>query len=311
MTFTVEEYMASDGSPLRYGKLVNPNPKNNRALMFIPGLGGSVKGALVFLQTLLPEYAVIYGADLRGFGLNPVETPILHVQPILADLLAFHDFLGQQGHVGYDLAAISLGGSLSTLMLTAYKDQHKIQYDRHVVLAPAYQAHAKTFTLGYVIRNIVGRLLKGKTYTTYLPYGLGQITRNESILNDPQFTGALGMPLSIDFLLSLRALNKQALSSTKQLETPTLMFIPGEDLICDANAMRRGFNQIPAQKECREYPGLYHDLLLELQITEIAEEARQWLTTGKLTPEASLHPNIDNASARGIASEVPGPGSRV
>jgi pimeloyl-ACP methyl ester carboxylesterase len=74
--FQIHEYSGADGNPLRYGKLTNPNQptQGGKAMLFVPGLGGSVKGALSFLEQLLPEYSPIYGPDLRGFGLNLLET---------------------------------------------------------------------------------------------------------------------------------------------------------------------------------------------------------------------------------------------
>ncbi len=309
MSFYVEEYVAADGNTLRYGKLVNPNPTQNRAMVFIPGLGGSVKGALNFLTTLLPHYSVIYGPDLRGFGLNPIQTPLFHIQSIIDDLLVFHDILAQQGHSGFDLSGISLGGSLSTLLLTEYKSRYAFDYQRYIALAPAYQAHATTFTTRYVLTNVLGRLFKGKHYTTRLPYGMAQITRNPEILNDPNYAEGLAMDLAIDFLLSLKALNKRALGATRKIQTPTLMFIPGADVICDAQAMRRGFNQIPAPKLCREYPGVFHDLLLEPEASEIAQEAFAWLSSGEANPVR--RPDSDTAAAPVTSSQAQDLGNRV
>lgn len=276
--FTVAEYSGHDGTTLRYGKLVNPEaatyPKN-RALLFVPGLGGSVKGALAFLNGLLPDYDVIYGPDLRGFGLNPIESPLFSTQPILDDLKAFHQHLNLQPNQHLDLCGISLGGIIAITLAT----QQIAHYQKLVLLAPAYEAHPARFTPSYILKNIVNRIIYGKKHHTHLPYGLEALTQNEAILSDPQFSDSSKTPLSIDFLLSVRALGLNAMRATRQLQLPTLMVIPGKDIVCEPAAMRRGFQQIPAStpKQCLDYPDLFHDILFEKEIHDIAEETRKWL----------------------------------
>lgn len=270
--FQVFEYQGADDSPLRYGHLSKPNrPSNGKAVLFVPGLGGSVKNAIHFLEQLLPEYDAIYGPDLRGFGLNLLEEPIHSIKQVWQDLEAFYQqVIVPAGHTELLLIGISLGGVLSTIMAI----RHPERYSSLVLLAPAYRPHAKTFTLSYTVRTTAAFLFKGKRARTQLPYGLAEITNNEAILNDPQYNATPPLVLSPAFLLSVRDLANEAMSGMRTLKLPTLMIIPGQDLICDPAAMRQAFNRIPAStpKRCKEYPDFYHDVLFDVGHSVIVQE---------------------------------------
>lgn len=273
--FTVHEFTASDGHTLRYGKLTHPEtPDTGRALLFVPGLGGSVKGALDFLQLLLPYYSPIYGPDLRGFGLNPLETPLFESRVILRDLTEFHEAVQLSTHASLTLCGISLGGVLATHLVTARPDL----YERLILLAPAFRGHPKCFSTGYQVRNIAGRMLQGRRHRTYLPYGVEVLTRNAAILQDPHFTEAPPLALTIDFLLSVKALCAEARKKASRIQTPTLMVIPGQDKVCDPPAMREAFRCLPdsTPKLCLEYPDAFHDVLFEEEHRDIAEQIKNW-----------------------------------
>ncbi len=285
--FTVEEYVGAGGYRLRYGKLVNRDcHQTGRTLLFVPGLGGSVKGALPFLEKLLPVFSPIYGPDLRGFGLNPLEKPIHSSKILLEDLEAFHQAVGlEQPKQPVLLAGLSLGGVLATLLAT----QNPERYERLLLMAPAFRAHGKSFSLQYQIKNALRRFILGREAYTRLPYNVDALTTNPDILNDPQYRNPPPLDLSFDFLWSLRTLCNQSLQATKEIQIPTMMVVPGQDVVCDPEAMRQGYEQIPAStpKTYRFYPELYHDILFENAHSEIAEAVCQWATT-PLTPP--LHP---------------------
>jgi alpha-beta hydrolase superfamily lysophospholipase len=269
--FEVRSYTASDGIPLKYGLLSHPTPPTSgQGLLFIPGLGGSVKGALHFLELLLPHYNPIFAPDLRGFGLNPVESPLPKAPIIWQDLEAFHQqILHPQTPDKIALCGISLGGVLSTLLAT----RHPQRFSSVTLLAPAYKPHPQTFSPAYVLRNVLSHLFLGGKARTRLPYGLEAITRNPAILNDPQFNGALKMPLTPGFLLGVRDWCNQAMREIKTLQIPALMVVPGQDIVCDPKAMRQAYERIPLNtpKQLLNYPDFYHDVLFEADYGRLAQ----------------------------------------
>lgn len=275
--FEILSYQASDGAPLKYGRLYNQNqPDTGKALLFIPGLGGSVKGALNFLELLLPEFSPIYGPDLRGFGINPIETPLPKADIILKDLDAFYQqVIAPANHTQLALCGISLGGVLSTLLAS----QTPERFSSLTLLAPAFKPHQDSFSAAYVLRNILGHLFLGSKARTGLPYGMEVVTGNPDILNDPQYKDALNLILTPGFLLSVRDLCNLAMKRISTLNLPSLMVIPGQDTVCDPAAMRQAYQHIPAStpKHLLEYASFYHDVLFEAEHPKMAQDALGWL----------------------------------
>jgi alpha-beta hydrolase superfamily lysophospholipase len=274
--FEVQTYTGADGRPLRYGKLSGAGEQSGeRAMLFIPGLGGSVKGAVDFLGQLQQTYSPIYGPDLRGFGLNPLETPLNGAKDLLPDLEAFYQqVIVPAGHKELALCGISLGGVLATLLAA----RHPERFSKLILLAPAFKPHPKTFTLSYTLINTFAFLLKGGKARTQLPYGMEALTTNPAILNDPQYADLPPLELNSGFLLGVRDLCTAAFSEIRKLSIPTMMVIPGQDIVCDPAAMLAAYNRIPAStlKVCQKYPDFYHDVLFEVNHSDIAEALLQW-----------------------------------
>lgn len=311
--FLVKDYEGADGRSLRYGQLIHDDrPATGRALLFIPGLGGSVKGALSFLECLLPFYSPIYAPDLRSFGINATseDAPLHHVRNLPADLEMFHRQVLAPARNGGSfeeliLCGISLGGVLATLLAA----EHPERYQRLILLAPAYKPHARSFPLSYVVRNVLTFLLLGRRARTRLPYGLSALTRNTSILDDPSYRDHPPLVLSPGFLLGVRGLANAALRAASRLTIPTLMVVPGQDIVCDPDAMRLAYGRIPADtpKHCLEYSDVYHDVLFEAEHCEIARAILRWVGENEGIINPSLTPIPPHPATSEKAGYTPRP----
>lgn len=273
---TVHEFPGHDDTLLRYGVIQASDApsKGGDALLFVPGLGGSVKGALDFLGELAGTFDTIYAPDLRGFGLNPLEAPLTSPRAFLQDLQRFceqTDLFNR--HQSVTLMGISLGGVLATHLAVT---QGKV-FQRLILLAPAYKPSPQSFSLGYVLKNTVGALMPG--YRARLPYTIESVTRNPAIRNDPHALDPTAYALTASFLIGVRSLALGALAKMPLIQIPTLMVVPGQDLICDASTMRQAFGKLPGRldKHCLEYPELYHDVLMEPEATDVARDVAAWL----------------------------------
>lgn len=288
--FLVETYPVLDPSKLEeppgaqhemlyYGKLVNPKrPATDKALLFVPGLGGTVRFALAFLDAMLPHYSCIYAPDLRGYGLNYREAPLDSLKPIIRDLESFHQaILNPSSHQALDLCGISLGGILATMLASQWRF-YKEDYKRLALLVPAFKASPVKFTPAYVFRQITQRYLLGNKYTR-LPYGIDSLTQNTRFLEGEEKYGGDPLRFSVDYLLEVRSLGLKAMKQVKRLEIPTLMAIADKDVVCDPKTMRRAYRHLPESldKKLLEYPTLYHDILMEEEAPEIGEAVGSWL----------------------------------
>lgn len=285
--FEVLEYAGLEGQRIRYGRLIDPERAvpAERSLLFLPGLGGTVKASLPFLRAMLSYYDPIYGVDLRGFGLNALpehlDAPQYHdTQGMLNDLVLFYEEV-LRGSAGYGktpqlgLAGISLGGTLATLLAATAPER----YESLLLLAPAYRPHPETFSKWFAFRHVLGKMLFGRSYHVKLPYGIEAMTRQEKYLEDPQYRNNPMPPLSARFLLDVRQMGETALNRADQLKMPTMVLIPGGDRVCDPEAMRVAFQRIPADtpKHCREFPEAYHNLLMEEDQEALAYDYLGWV----------------------------------
>ncbi|MGE0200183.1 MAG: alpha/beta hydrolase [Candidatus Melainabacteria bacterium] len=284
--YEIHHFTGADGVQQRYsvlmddGQAVKPN-----ALWYIAGLGGSVKGAIPFLKNLLPTYSPIYGCDLRSFGLNKTEAPLRSTAPILADLNTFYrtilqPVLQSSGQT-LDVCGISLGAAMALHLMHDESLGLAAQTRALSLLAPAFTACSSTFPLTYQIRHGIGRLLKGRRHWLKLPYGIRALTSNADIYNDPQYQSASTDRLTMDFLLNVKTFTARAQNLMPEIQMPTLVVVPGRDVVCSPEAMRRGFAMLPPSgKHAKlEYPELFHDVTFEKDQPQIAGDWLAWIQT--------------------------------
>jgi alpha-beta hydrolase superfamily lysophospholipase len=147
-----------------------------------------------------------------------------------------------------------------------------------VLLAPAYRPASSTFKWSYVAKSILGRAFLGKGFQVELPYTLQDVTRNQSVLQEPQHCVDFNFTLTANFLLEVRDLCNQAFQKVTTLSVPTLMIVPGEDKVCDISAMEQAFGRIPkiTPKTFQAYPERYHDVLLDERSELVANDVLLW-----------------------------------
>lgn len=275
--FTIESDSGTDTPPMRYGRLEGENPEGG-VLLYVPGLGGSVKGALHFLTHLRPLFGMIYGLDLRGFGLNsalPVPSP----SGFLADLDAFW-----QRHDLDACAPVTLCGmSLGAIVATHWALARPGRFSRMVLVSPAFKPHRDTFPWHYALRRVLGRALTGPSHQTTLPYTIERLTRNPALLQAEEL---LFTPPTVptDFLLATRPFAAAAWRGLPTLALPIMMVVPGADQVCDPVAMKRAYERIRAPKILHLYPSLKHDALMETEAPQLAADTLAWLQHPELCP---------------------------
>lgn len=288
--FTVKEYAGYEGRILRYGKLTKDGASTGeagRALVFLPGLGGSVKGSLPFLEALLLAYDTIYGLDLRSFGLNFQEEPLRSPLVIYEDLKGFLASQALDRHSALDLAGLSLGGIMATLLAEEMPER----FNRLLLMAPAFQENSLTFTPWYTYRNIYSPLLLKRLEKVPPPFNICHVTRNPMVLEDPQYRDGPQITLRPEFLLGLGKLCRLAYAKVRQLQVPTMMVIPGGDIVCCPKVMAEAFHRIPPStpKRCKTYSQMYHGVVTELEAPEVIRDYLTWLYELETLPVQPVH----------------------
>ncbi|MFN8614328.1 MAG: alpha/beta fold hydrolase [Vampirovibrionales bacterium] len=283
MVFSIHTYGAADGAELRYGVLTAPQQASlsspRQGLVFVPGLGGSVKNSLVFFNALLRHFSPIIVPDLRGFGLNDYH-PLPHPRQFVADL---NTLLEQLPHtVGLKppwlLGGISLGGCVISHWLGQSFTQSEFSPLGAWLLAPAVKEHPKAFDAQYVAQTLWAVAVRPKALMA-LPYGLEALTQNPAVLNSPahqEFMANFRLPAR--FLWQLRGFNRSSVQHYANMALPVHMSVPLADRVICPQAMQQAFTQLkPHVKHgLVAYPGLFHDVPLEQAMGSVITAVAQW-----------------------------------
>jgi alpha-beta hydrolase superfamily lysophospholipase len=277
---TVQSYPVGNSETLSYGVMENRTLKHQKlgALWYVPGLGGTVMGAIPFLTPLLKRFPVIYGTDLRGFGLNAQQTVPFNAAQLLDDLEQFYQqVILPSAPQPLVLCGISLGGVLATLL--AIKNRNR--FKGIALLSPAYKPHPDCFSLWYKLRAISTMLCNGKTATIALPYTIREVTQNPEVLNAPEHVDNIPLCVPPQFLLSVEKLAEQAFNQIPSLLLPTYMVIPEQDRICCPVAMKQAFSRLSAdpKNECDIRASWYHDVTLEAESQTVSDALQRWAIT--------------------------------
>jgi len=281
MTFTIHSYTAADGMELRYGLLTSSHDAvlapPHRGMVFVPGLGGSVKNSLVFFNALLQHFNPIVVPDLRGFGLNDSH-PLPHPKQFVSDLACVGNQVVPQyfSEMPWTLGGISLGGCVVSHWLGGARS--KIAPDSAWLLAPAVKEHPDAFQWPYVAKALWTMLIAPSSLVQ-LPYGLESLTTNPAVLASEQHQQHMtNFRIPARFLWKLRAFNRSAVKAYPSIELPVHLTVPLSDQIICPAAMEASFQKLPSHSlhQCKKYEGLYHDVSLEIGMRGVVDDLAAW-----------------------------------
>ncbi len=292
--FYVQSFKSVDETPMRYGILRSePLQEVQAPVIFIPGLGGSVKNALSFLERFLPHHGAVYSMDARGFGLNEAQSPHPNPQDYLRDFHQFVLHLQEKALIQSQSTPILLGISLGGVFATLYTTNYTHPFKAEILVAPAFHPHPQLFSWRFKLQNYSMVLFKGSKALTTLPYGIHELTKNSDRHDDPWFQNPLTMPTLYLFFVDM--LCKKAFKCSQQIQIPTAVVVPELDVICNPDSMKLAYQQISQDhKALFSYANLYHDVFMEPESDQekVYQDLHQWLSKMKLTHSAPAMSSI-------------------
>lgn len=256
----LETWQAPSGEGLRYAK-IEPSPAvhSQAPIIFVPGLGGSVKSAVGFLSRFALAGHPVYSLDAPGWGINDHQACLPNPEMYLQLLTAFVQNLQSLGIIqpshGPTLMGLSLGGVLASLQVARSPGA----FEKLVLLAPAFRPHPKTFSLRYRLKAYGSVLTKGWRGALTMPYGVHELTQNPVAHADPHLQERLKVPLL--YVLAVDRLCQKAQAALSQIQVPVAMVVPQADLVCCPTAMQRAFEKLKnPNKSLWALPQLFHDI---------------------------------------------------
>lgn len=277
--FTVHTWQNPQGKALRYAH-ISPNAQapQKSPIVYVPGLGGSVKSAVEFLKSFARQGHPVYSLDAQGWGLNDDLPCYPNPVQYLADFKGFVADLQQQGALQGANASILMGISLGGILASIYASQTPHPFGRLVLLAPAFKPHPKTFSLQYRLKAYGLALTRGFKAKLVMPYGIEHLTQNPQAHADPSLQTRLSVPVL--YMLFVDRLCAKALKALPQIDIPVALVAPQADVVCCPQFMRQAFKALKHPKsQLISPPGVFHDIPREPEpvLAPLCHDLLQWL----------------------------------
>ncbi len=288
----IESFQAEEGVRLRYARLEEGTENTRKPLIYIPGLGGSVKTALPFLKRMFPDCGPLFSLDPRGFGLNQEVLPFRDPYHYLNDFHQWLTFLKERKLLFTDHEPVLMGLSLGGIYASLYVLNEDHPFKALVLLAPAFQAHPVLFNWRFKLKEYLNLLFHGPWAKTTMPYRITDLTCNPRCHVNPLGQEPLTLPSL--YLFRVDRMCQKVLAHLHRITLPTGVIVPEADRICDPQAMVHGYEKLgSSQKHLWTYAGLFHDIMQEPDVAQeaILRDIRPWLSPGEVVlekPETSL-----------------------
>ncbi len=204
---------------------------------------------------------------------------------------------GKQGHIGgfeqysNDLKTVTekyskeglsnhlLGHSLGGVIATGFLIRHPHTIERCILSAPGFEKKIPPnpikATIGKVLANIVPQL------TLWNEIEAEWICRSQKIVDDYQKDPLVHDRVSAKFFTSFLEERVLIETNASSIKTPTLMILPGADLIINHQVSKDIFERFDNVGNKRvEYPDSYHEILNEqVERFEAYSEIENWLAS--------------------------------
>lgn len=244
-----------------YRKWGAPDPRC--VFLLVHGLGAHSERwenmAGFFLQRAISSYAI----DLSEFNcVRCYYSEILRIREIV-----------RKNNPGKKVFLVgeSLGG-LASFLFTA---EHPGLFNGLVCISPAFVSR-KTFKF-YETIKMLAPIIYNPSKKVALPLDSSMCTRDmdyrKKLDSDPREYRSASVRLIFDILVA----QARVKSRSKNMNTPVLFLVSGNDLIVDPGASKKVFDIIPAKdKTFLEFSGMYHALSIELGKEAVFEELFKW-----------------------------------
>ncbi len=267
----LRELTARDGIRVFYRRWFSHEP--SAVVLYLHGQGDHSGAFAAIGDVLAGEGLGVYAIDHRGFGLsretrgdissydiylNDIEDLVSRIEQDLPGKPVLLIGLSMGGHLAFRSAA-RLGKRISGV----------------IALSPGFRGRRTPISL---VAKVLLYLLINPRQILPSIVNTPLTTRNrshlEAIDRDPHWVGAF----SARFYWATLASLSKAFKEMRRITCPVLVLQGGVDHIVDPGAGRRYFDQLASvDKEFRILPGVYHNLIAEPEMPQLALEIAAWI----------------------------------
>jgi alpha-beta hydrolase superfamily lysophospholipase len=246
-----------------------------QSLLILHGLGEH-GGRYRHVPTFLGErFARFYAMDQRGHGRSGgLRGYAPSFQTLVDDLLSVaSEIKAREGDKKLFLLAHSFGGLVALNLLLK---ERRVPFAGAAISAPLLGVTLKVPAYKKLLGELLGRTLSKVQLTneinpSYLSHDPAIV---EAYVNDRLVHEKITPRLYLDMCAAMDWVNAQS----GPLACPTLFLLPGDDRIVDSGKTRALFQGLKYRdKELREYPEMYHEILNEVEKAKVFSDIESWL----------------------------------
>lgn len=271
---TQRQLAAEDGTAMFVRHWANSTAK--AVLVYLHGQGDH-SGPFVAMGDLLADKGyTVYALDQRGFGQSPLPRgDVTSYDLFVADAR----YLLRQAAAEYPgkpvvLIGLSMGGHIALRTAAGLSERELMGV---VALSPGFGLQRTPWGLipkmawHYLTqpRRYLPTYIRGETPTTR------NAEHNQRAGEDPSWVQAYTARFYIATARSVR----RARHEMRQVVVPVLILQGGEEFLVDPRKSQRYFAEIGSKdKEYRQLPGLYHNLVVEPEMPEVVGLLDEWIS---------------------------------
>lgn len=267
----LRELQARDGVKVFYRRWPAGDPP--AVVLYLHGQGDH-SGAFTAIGDILAGAGLaVYAIDHRGFGLSLESRGDISSYELYLNDIEDLVYRIEQDHPGKPvfLIGLSMGGHL------AFRSAARLgrRISGVIGLSPDFKARRTSpLLVARVLWNMIFSPRKVLPSIVNTPLTTRNRSHLEAIDGDPHWV----LAFTARFYWATLSSVSRAFKEMRQITCPVLVLQGGEDYIIDVKAGRRYFDQLAStDKEFRVLSGVYHNLIAEQEMPELAVEIAAWI----------------------------------
>jgi alpha-beta hydrolase superfamily lysophospholipase len=264
-----------DGLRLVYRAWEAVSPR--AGIVVVHGLGEHSGRYEQFAEALGSFGISTYALDQRGHGLSDGRrghVPSFDI--LLRELDRFRHEV--EGLADYRLPLFLLGQSMGGLIALRYVEEHESRFRGAILCSPWLATSMPVPRWKVLFANALNRVLPALPFRSNL--NAEHLSRDPDVVQayraDPLVHGTITPRLFVE----VSAAMGHVLQRSERIREPLLFLLGGDDrLVQTDRTVRFAQSMSGADVTMRVFPGLYHELLQELERTRIFREISDWVHT--------------------------------
>jgi alpha-beta hydrolase superfamily lysophospholipase len=262
-----------DGLRLAYRAWEAISPR--AAFVVVHGLGEHAGRYEQFAEAMASFAISTYALDQRGHGLSDGRRG--HVPSFDVFLRELDRFRREvEGLADYRLPLFLIGQSMGGLIALRYIEEHESRFRGAIICSPWLATAMPVPRWKIMLANALGRVLPALPFRSNL--NPEHFTHDPDVvrayLADPLVHGAITPRLFIEVASAMG----HVLQRSDRIREPLLFLLGGADRLVDTDrTVRFAQSMIGADVTVRVLPGLYHELLQELERARVFREISDWV----------------------------------